>query len=107
MVLVLPIQALEEPNFSVAYAHLCRVLSYVSHKFLITSNNLGFHPFQIKVEIVKTDESGEETKKETSFRRELLTRCQKEFEKDKKDDETREEKLKAIEEATSVSTVLI
>lgn len=51
------------------------------------------------------DSSGEETVKETTFRRELLTRCQKEFEKDKRDDEDREEKLKAIEEATTpVST---
>ena len=58
---------------------------------------------QIKVEIVKVDESGEEIVKETTFRRELLTRCQKEFEKDKRDDETKEEMLKALEEAAPVS----
>jgi translation initiation factor 4G len=74
-------KALEEPNFSVAYAHLCRVLSY------------------IKVEVVYKNESDEESVKEITFRRELLTRCQKEFEKDKKDDESRDEQLKAIENA--------
>ena len=38
----------------------------------------------------------------TSFRRELLTKCQKEFEKDKKDDEEREEMQKAVEDAETV-----
>ena len=52
----------------------------------------------------KVNEEGEQViVKETSFRRELLTKCQKEFEKDKKDDEEREAKLQAIEEASSVS----
>ena len=51
------------------------------------------------MEIVKVDDNGDEVVKETTFRRELLTRCQKEFEKDKRDDETKEEMLKAIEEA--------
>ena len=41
--------------------------------------------------------------KETSFRRELLTKCQKEFEKDKKDDDTREIRLQAIASASTVS----
>ena len=45
--------------------------------------------------------------KETTFRRELLTRCQKEFEKDKRDDETKVEMLKAIEEAAPVRVILI
>ena len=48
------------------------------------------------------DENGDSITRETTFRRELLTRCQKEFEKDKRDDEKREELLKAIEEATLV-----
>ena len=36
-----------------------------------------------------------------------MTRCQREFEKDKKDDESREEQLKAIENATTVMVALI
>ena len=59
------------------------------------------------MEIVKVDDNGDEVVKETTFRRELLTRCQKEFEKDKRDDETKEEMLKAIEEAAPVKVILI
>ena len=59
------------------------------------------------MEIVKVDDNGDEVVKETTFRRELLTRCQKEFEKDKRDDETKEEMLKAIEEAAPVRVILI
>ena len=40
--------------------------------------------------------------KSTNFRRVLLTKCQQEFEKDKKDDEDRDKMLKAIEEAEKV-----
>ena len=58
------------------------------------------------MEIVKVDDNGDEVVKETTFRRELLTRCQKEFEKDKRDDETKEEMLKAIEEAAPVRVIL-
>ena len=73
-------QALEEPNFSIAYANLCKVLSPV-----------------------KVDWTGAEGKaRSTNFRRVLLTKCQQEFEKDKKDDENREQMLKAIEEAETV-----
>ena len=59
------------------------------------------------MEIVRVDDNGDEVVKETTFRRELLTRCQKEFEKDKRDDETKEEMLKAIEEAAPVRVILI
>ena len=59
------------------------------------------------MEIVKVDDNGDEVVKETTFRRELLTRYQKEFEKDKRDDETKEEMLKAIEEAAPVRVILI
>ena len=59
------------------------------------------------MEIVKVDDNGDEVVKETTFRRELLTRCQKEFEKHKRDDETKEEMLKAIEEAAPVRVILI
>ena len=60
---------------------------------------------QIKVQVTRPAEDGTDNKvvKETSFRRELLTKCQKEFEKDKKDDVTREIRTKAIQEATTVS----
>ena len=43
----------------------------------------------------------------TTFRRVLLTKCQQEFEKDKRDDEEREEMLKAIEKAETVSVALL
>ena len=59
------------------------------------------------MEIVKVDDNGDEVVKETTFRRELLTRCQKEFEKDKRDDETKEEMLKTIKEAAPVRVILI
>ena len=59
------------------------------------------------MEIVKVNDNGDKVVKETTFRRELLTRCQKEFEKDKRDDETKEEMLKAIEEAAAVRVILI
>ena len=42
----------------------------------------------------------------TTFRRVLLTKCQLEFEKDKKDDEEREEMLTAIQKAETVSHVI-
>lgn len=38
----------------------------------------------------------------TNFRRMLLTKCQHEFEKDKKDDETLEKMNEAIEQAETV-----
>ena len=38
----------------------------------------------------------------TTFRRELLTKCQREFEKDKKDDEEKEKMQQAIDEAETV-----
>ena len=54
--------------------------------------------YQIKVSWVTEDGKDQST----SFRRELLTKCQKEFEKDKKDDEEKEKMLKAIEDAETV-----
>ena len=71
---------MEEPSFSVAYANLCKVMS------------------PIKVEFV----SEEGMTKHTNFRRMLLTKLQKEFEKDKKDDENLETMLKEIEKAKTV-----
>ena len=40
-----------------------------------------------------------------TFRRVLLTKCQQEFEKDKKDDEDREKMLSAIKDTEDVSQV--
>ena len=77
--LLVSFQALEEPNFSIAYANLCKVLSPVK---------------------VEWNQDGKT--KFTTFRRVLLTKCQQEFEKDKKDDEEREEMLAAIDKAESV-----
>ena len=39
--------------------------------------------------------------KHTNFRRELLTKCQAEFERDKKDDEEHDQKQKAVDEAAT------
>ena len=76
-------QALEEPKFSIAYANLCKVMS------------------TIKVEQPPSEEGGKA--KILTFRRVLLTKCQQEFEKDKKDDEERETMLSAIKETEDVS----
>ena len=55
----------------------------------------------IKVE-VPTEPEGKT--KVITFRRVLLTKCQQEFEKDKRDDEERENMLNAIKETEDVST---
>ncbi|XP_034743088.1 eukaryotic translation initiation factor 4 gamma 1a isoform X7 [Etheostoma cragini] len=68
-------KAISEPNFSVAYANMCRCL-------------LG-----LKVPI--PDKPG----LFVNFRKLLLNRCQKEFEKDQDDDEIFEKKQKEIEAA--------
>ena len=74
-------QALEEPKFSIAYANLCKVMS-----------------------TIKVDGPVDDGKaKIITFRRVLLTKCQQEFEKDKKDDEDRDNMLKAIEDTDDVS----
>ncbi|KAK1900407.1 hypothetical protein KUDE01_001194, partial [Dissostichus eleginoides] len=69
-------KAIAEPNFSVAYANMCRCL-------------MG-----LKVET--TDKPGVTV----NFRKLLLNRCQKEFEKDQVDDEIFERKQKELEAAT-------
>ena len=55
----------------------------------------------IKVE-VPTEPEGKT--KVITFRRVLLTKCQQEFEKDKRDDEEREKILNAIKETENVSS---
>ncbi|XP_052431777.1 eukaryotic translation initiation factor 4 gamma 1 isoform X2 [Carassius gibelio] len=69
-------KAISEPNFSVAYANMCRCL-------------MGLK--------VPTSDKPEVT---VNFRKLLLNRCQKEFEKDKDDDEIFEKKQKELDAAT-------
>lgn len=69
-------KAISEPDFSVAYANMCRCLS-----------GLKVHT---------TDKPGATV----NFRKLLLNRCQKEFEKDKDDDEIFEKKQKEMEAAS-------
>jgi hypothetical protein len=68
--------------YSMAYANLCKVMS------------------PIKVEIQQ--EEGKPPKV-TNFRRMLLTKCQQEFEKENKDDETVKKMRENIAQAASVS----
>uniref|UniRef100_A0A3Q3ARZ8 Eukaryotic translation initiation factor 4 gamma 1 n=1 Tax=Kryptolebias marmoratus TaxID=37003 RepID=A0A3Q3ARZ8_KRYMA len=69
-------KAISEPDFSVAYANMCRCLSGLK---VITPDKPGFT---------------------VNFRKLLLNRCQKEFEKDKDDDEIFEKKQKELEAAS-------
>lgn len=68
-------KAILEPNFSVAYANMCRCL-------------LG-------LKVPTTDKAGGTA----NFRKLLLNRCQKEFEKDQDDDEIFEKKQKELDAA--------
>ncbi|KAB5550135.1 hypothetical protein PHYPO_G00050330 [Pangasianodon hypophthalmus] len=69
-------KAISEPNFSVAYANMCRCL--------------------MGLKVPTSDKPGVTV----NFRKLLLNRCQKEFEKDKDDDETFEKKQKELDAAT-------
>ncbi|XP_037644080.1 eukaryotic translation initiation factor 4 gamma 1-like [Sebastes umbrosus] len=68
-------KAISEPNFSVAYANMCRCLMGLK---VLTSDKPGVF---------------------VNFRKLLLNRCQKEFEKDQDDDEIFEKKQKDMEAA--------
>ncbi|KAF7648962.1 hypothetical protein LDENG_00149320 [Lucifuga dentata] len=68
-------KAISEPNFSVAYANMCRCLMGLK---VPTSDKPGIT---------------------VNFRKLLLNRCQKEFEKDQDDDEIFEKKQKEMEAA--------
>ncbi|XP_053317379.1 eukaryotic translation initiation factor 4 gamma 1 isoform X2 [Spea bombifrons] len=70
-------KAISEPNFSVAYANMCRCL--------------------MGLKVPTTDKPGVTV----NFRKLLLNRCQKEFEKDKDDDEVFEKKQKELDAASS------
>ena len=55
---------------------------------------------------IKVEYQSEDGKaKQTNFRRMLLTKCQKEFEKDKKDDESIKLLEKEIERAETVKVI--
>ncbi|XP_039611651.1 eukaryotic translation initiation factor 4 gamma 3-like isoform X4 [Polypterus senegalus] len=68
-------KAIDEPSFSVAYANMCRCLA------------------TLKVQMTDKPNST------VNFRKLLLNRCQKEFEKDKVDDDVFERKQKELESA--------
>uniref|UniRef100_A0A8C5SMJ8 Eukaryotic translation initiation factor 4 gamma 1 n=1 Tax=Laticauda laticaudata TaxID=8630 RepID=A0A8C5SMJ8_LATLA len=70
-------KAISEPNFSVAYANMCRCL--------------------MGLKVPTTDKPSTVV----NFRKVLLNRCQKEFEKDKDDDEIFEKKQKEMDEAAA------
>ncbi|KAG7456996.1 hypothetical protein MATL_G00241910 [Megalops atlanticus] len=69
-------KAISEPNFSVAYANMCRCL--------------------MGLKVPTADKQGVTV----NFRKLLLNRCQKEFEKDKDNDEIFEKKQKELEATT-------
>ncbi|XP_017707599.1 PREDICTED: eukaryotic translation initiation factor 4 gamma 3 isoform X8 [Rhinopithecus bieti] len=68
-------KAIDEPSFSVAYANMCRCL--------------------VTLKVPMADKPGNTV----NFRKLLLNRCQKEFEKDKADDDVFEKKQKELEAA--------
>ncbi|KAM9127425.1 eukaryotic translation initiation factor 4 gamma 1 isoform 5-T5 [Pangshura tecta] len=70
-------KAISEPNFSVAYANMCRCL--------------------MGLKVPTTDKPAVTV----NFRKLLLNRCQKEFEKDKDDDEIFEKKQKEMDDAAA------
>ncbi|KAI1235944.1 hypothetical protein IHE44_0002037 [Lamprotornis superbus] len=72
-------KAISEPNFSVAYANMCRCL--------------------MGLKVPTTDKPTVTV----NFRKLLLNRCQKEFEKDKDDDEIFEKRQKEMDDASAVS----
>ncbi|KAL4646003.1 eukaryotic translation initiation factor 4 gamma 3-like isoform X3 [Arapaima gigas] len=72
-------KAIDEPSFSVAYSNMCRCLA------------------TLKVPMADKPNSS------VNFRKLLLNRCQKEFEKDKMDDDVFERKQKELESSTSAS----
>ncbi|KAL2104182.1 hypothetical protein ACEWY4_001050 [Coilia grayii] len=72
-------KAIDEPSFSVAYANMCRCLA------------------TLKVPMADKPNSS------VNFRKLLLNRCQKEFERDKVDDDVFEKKQRELEAAASSS----
>ncbi|MBN3278709.1 IF4G3 factor, partial [Polyodon spathula] len=72
-------KAVDEPSFSVAYGNMCRCLA--------------------TLKVTMTDKPNSTV----NFRKLLLNRCQKEFERDKVDDDVFERKQKELEAAASVA----
>uniref|UniRef100_A0A8B9GRP3 Eukaryotic translation initiation factor 4 gamma, 3a n=1 Tax=Astyanax mexicanus TaxID=7994 RepID=A0A8B9GRP3_ASTMX len=72
-------KAIDEPSFSVAYANMCHCLA--------------------TLKVPMADKPGTTV----NFRKLLLNRCQKEFERDKMDDAAFEKKQKELDSASSVS----
>lgn len=72
-------KAIDEPSFSVAYANMCHCLA--------------------TLKVPMADKPGTTV----NFRKLLLNRCQKEFERDKMDDAAFEKKQKELDSAASVS----
>ncbi|XP_029991016.1 eukaryotic translation initiation factor 4 gamma 3 isoform X16 [Sphaeramia orbicularis] len=72
-------KAIDEPSFSVAYGNMCRCLA--------------------TLKVPMTDKPNQTV----NFRKLLLNRCQKEFEKDKVDDVVFERKQKELDSAASVT----
>ncbi|XP_045441042.1 eukaryotic translation initiation factor 4 gamma 3 isoform X24 [Pipistrellus kuhlii] len=70
-------KAIDEPSFSVAYANMCRCL--------------------VTLKVPMADKPGNTV----NFRKLLLNRCQKEFEKDKADDDVFEKKQRELEAASA------
>ncbi|XP_060115630.1 eukaryotic translation initiation factor 4 gamma 3 [Heteronotia binoei] len=70
-------KAIDEPSFSVAYANMCRCL--------------------VTLKVPMAEKPGNTV----NFRKLLLNRCQKEFEKDKADDDVFEKKQKELEAANT------
>ncbi|XP_076621218.1 eukaryotic translation initiation factor 4 gamma isoform X1 [Colletes latitarsis] len=73
-------KAVDEPSFSIAYALMCKELALM--------------------EVSGLDKNVEKSEYSFSFKKLIITRCQKEFEKNSVNEETRSMKLKEIEECT-------
>lgn len=68
-------KAVDEPNFSVAYAYMCKELALI--------------------EVPTKDQS-----EQVNFRKLIITRCQMEFEKNSQDEKAQNQKMKEVEECT-------
>ena len=76
----LNMQAVGQQRFSIAYANLCKVMSPIKVEWVAEDGNI----------------------RSNNFRRMLLTKCQKEFQKDKKDDESVKSMLADIKTTETV-----
>ena len=78
-----PFQVWEEPQFCSVYANLCKVLSPTKVEWTVDGDTLS-----------------------TTFRRVVLTKSQQEFEKDRRENEEKMDRLLAIEDVESVRNEL-